>query len=381
MCHEHGFKGIIAFNGDSALNAIESYNIAAILLDIRLPDMDGWSILDRIKRNIHHRHIPIQVISADNHWKKSRRLGALAHITKPTEIESLNNAFEKINRFIQRKVKMVLIIDPDEEHRETVIKLLSDDDLQMITVINGQDALKAVKELDVDCVILDIGLPDVSGLDVVSHLRQLGLRDLPIIIYTGFANSITQEKIAPELRRLETLEGVMEVATLERLFDESSIFLHRHSGKFSPSRLEMIKHICISDPLLAGCKVLVVDDDARNIYALKSALEQHNLIVIYADNARDGIKLIKATPDLDAVLMDIMMPDMDGYAGIRKIRMIEKYADLPIIAVTAKAMKGDREKCIEAGATDYMTKPVDLNQLLSLLRIAFRDSLDRKVVS
>ncbi|EMJ96191.1 response regulator [Leptospira alstonii] len=377
LARENGFKGILAFDGDSALNMIENYRISAIMLDIRLPDMDGWGILDRLKRDIQYRHIPIQVISAYNEWRKSRRMGAITHITKPIDLESLKVAFDKINRFIDRKVKMVLIVDPDEAHRQSVVKLLSDDDLETIAVENGSDALKAVETLDVDCVVLDIGIPDISGFDVVSQLRQIGLRDLPIIIYTGFADSDLRGKHAQELKRLTDNEGVKEVTSPEGLFDETSIYLHRRNTAFNSSRKEIVPKIRIPDPFLANRKILVIDDDIRNIFALTSVLEQHDMKVLYADNAREGIDLLKKEPDLDAVLMDIMMPDMDGYAAMREIRTLSRFSELPIIAVTAKAMKGDRQKCIDAGASNYITKPVDVDQLLSLLRIGIRDIADR----
>ncbi|XDD51643.1 response regulator [Leptospira sp. WS92.C1] len=376
LAREYGFKGILAFDGDSALSVIENHRISAIMLDIRLPDMDGWGILDRLKRDIHYRHIPIQVISAYNQWKKSRRMGAITHITKPIDLDILKAAFDKINRFINRKVKMVLIIDPDEGHRQTVVQLLSDDDLETIAVENGTDALKAVKMLDVDCVVMDIGLPDISGFDVVSQLRSIGLRDLPIIIYSGFADSNIRGKHALELKRLTDNEGVKEITSPERLFDETSIYLHRKRTAFSQSRQEMIQKVRVPDPFLINRKILVIDDDVRNIFALTSILEQHEMKVLFADNAREGIDLLKKEPDLDAVLMDIMMPDMDGYAAIREIRSLSQFSELPIIAVTAKAMKGDRQKCLDAGASEYIAKPVDVDQLLSLLRSGIRDVAD-----
>ncbi|MCE9500208.1 MAG: response regulator, partial [Leptospira sp.] len=343
---ENGFKGILAFNGDNALSFIEDYKISAIILDIKLPDMDGWSILDRLKRSVHFRHIPIQVISADDQWKKSRRLGAIKHSTKPIDSASLKEVFDKINRFIDRKVKMILLVDPDTEHREKVIQLLSDDDLETISVTNGADALKAVKDLNVDCVVLDIGLPDLSGFEVVSQLRKIGFRDLPIIVYTGFSDSTIRGKYATDLKKLAISNDVLEISNPETLLDETSVFLHRRTSHLiGPTGTENKLKSSVQDSFLDNRKILVVDDDIRNIFALTSVLEQHRMQVFYADNALDGIELLKKTPDMDAVLMDIMMPVMDGYSAMREIRKIKKFVDLPVIAVTAKAMREDRQKC------------------------------------
>ncbi len=381
MAREHGFKVLFALNGDSALDVIASHRVSAIILDIRLPDMDGWGILDRLKRDARLRHIPVQVVSADDHWKKSRRLGAITHITKPIDLEALKEAFDKINRYLDREVKKVLYVDPEPAHRQSVTQLLISDDLEIVSVATGDEAQKAVTELDVDCVVIDIGLPDVSGFDIVSQLRQIGMRDLPILIYTGFADPAIREKHAPELATLAASAGAIEVATPERLVDETSMHLHRRHAAVHERPRHAVHSANVPDSFLVNRKVLVVDDDARNIFALTSVLEERQIQVIVADNAREGIELLKATPDLDVVLMDIMMPEMDGYAAMREIRKLPAFADLPIIAVTAKAMKEDRQKCIDAGANDCITKPVNLEQLFSLLRILICDTQDRRIAS
>ncbi|WP_309892690.1 HAMP domain-containing protein [Archangium sp.] len=366
LAREKGFKGLVALRGDTGLAMARQYRPDAITLDIGLPVIDGWNLLDRLKHDSRTRHIPVHIISASEEERgRGLRLGALAVLQKPAAREALADALTRVKGFIERPVKNLLVVEDDQRQRESIVTLIGNGDVKSTAVGSGQEALAAMQEKYFDCVVLDLGLPDMTGLELIENMKRQG-HTPPIIVYTGKELTEEEETI---LKRVTDAIIIKSVKSPEQLLDETALFLHRVEANLPESKRAMIKQVHQSDPVLAGKKVLVVDDDVRNIFALTSVLEKHKMQVLYAENGRKGIDLIRATPDLNVVLMDVMMPEMDGYETMRAIRQVNELKSLPIIALTAKAMKGDREKCIDAGASDYITKPVETDQLLSLLRV------------
>jgi CheY-like chemotaxis protein/GAF domain-containing protein/HAMP domain-containing protein len=367
MAHEKGFKVLAAVRGDVGLAMAKHYQPDAITLDIDLPVMDGWTVLDRLKHDPSTRHIPVHIISMMEEAQRGMRLGAMAYLPKPAARESLDAAFSSIDGFIERKVKNLLVVEDNDVERQSIVELIGNGDVKTTAVATGAEALAALESQTFDCIVLDLGLSDMSGFDLLEKMKDTPrLSQIPVIVYTGRELSKKQET---ELRRFAETIIIKDVKSPDRLLDETALFLHRVESNLPAEKRKLLEQLHQHDPTLAGRRALVVDDDIRNIFALTSVLEQHDVEVFYAENGRDGLKMLEETPDIDVVLMDVMMPEMDGYEAMRRIREKKSTRDLPIIALTAKAMKGDREKCIEAGASDYITKPVDTEQLVSLLRV------------
>jgi len=367
MARDKGFKGIVAGRGESALLLARRFKPDAITLDIQLPGMHGLAVLDRLKHDPTTRHIPVHIVSAGDELPRNRKLGALAHVRKPVSAEGMAQAMDNIKDFVERPIKRLLVVEDDENQRKTIKEMIGDDDVEMVCVGTGEEALQQLKNDRFDCTVLDLGLPDMSGFELIKKIRsELELKDLPIVVYTGRDLTVKQ---ANELNKLAEAVIVKGVSSIDRLLDETALFLHRVEANLPEDKRSRLENMHHNEVTLAQKKVLVVDDDIRNIFALTSILERHQMEVVYAENGKDGIDFLEKTPGIEAVLMDVMMPGMDGYEAMRTIRKNKKFKSLPIIAVTAKAMKGDRERCIEAGASDYITKPVDVDQLLSLLRI------------
>ena len=369
---EQGFKGIVALQGDTGLALAQQFLPTAIMLDIGLPEMDGWTVLDRLKHDPQTRHIPVHIVSGLEERQRSLQLGAIAYLQKPVGQEALIASLTNIQNFVERPLKRLLVVEDNEHQRQSIVELIGDGDVRTTAVGTGTEALAALKASAFDCVVLDLGLPDMSGFELIKQIeQQVGLSNggrtsLPIIIYTG--KKLTEQE-ETELRRVTEAIIVKDVKSPERLLDETALFLHRVQSNLPEAKQQILAQLRQQEPVLAGKKILIVDDDVRNIFALTSILEEHQMEVVFAENGRKGIDLLQNTPDVDAVLMDIMMPEMDGYETMRAIRAQTKFRSLPILALTAKAMKGDREKCLEAGASDYIAKPVDTEQLLSLLRV------------
>ncbi len=272
-----------------------------------------------------------------------------------------------MSAFLERPLRNLLVVEDDAVQRATVIELLADSDVTIHAAGSGQEALDVLRDTRCDCMVLDLGLPDMTGLELIARIKnELGQADLPIIIYTG--RELTRREEV-QLRKVAHTIIVKDVHSPDRLLVETALFLHRTQSRLSEDKKKMISHARLTDTGVAGRKVLVVDDDVRNIFAMTSILERHLMKVAFAENGTQGIEVLQANPDIDVVLMDVMMPGMDGYETMQAIRALPKYKQLPIIALTAKAMKGDREKCIAAGASDYITKPVDTEHLMSLLRV------------
>ncbi|MGZ8938517.1 MAG: response regulator, partial [Limisphaerales bacterium] len=367
MAHEHGFKGLVTSRGSTALAMAREHKPDAITLDLGLPDMEGWKVLDRLKDDPNTRHIPVQIITAEEERERGLQQGALAFITKPVEKASLDDAFKEIRQYIERQVKSLLVVEDDEVQRMSISELIGETDVQITGVSTAQEALEKLRSGHYDCMVLDLGLPDMTGFELMEEMRKdVALRSLPVIVYTG--RDLTKKE-ETQLKRMAKTIIVKDVRSPERLLDETALFLHRVQSKMPEPQRRMLEKLHKTDEMLSSKKVLVVDDDIRNIFAMTSLLERHNMVVYSAENGRDAIDVLRDNDDIDVVLMDIMMPEMDGYDTMQEIRKVPKFKGLPILALTAKAMKGDREKCIDAGASDYIAKPVDTEQLLSLLRV------------
>jgi PAS domain S-box-containing protein len=365
LAHDKGFKGLIAADGATALALAQRYRPQAITLDIGLPDMDGWALLDLFKRDPRTRHVPVHVISVDEQRKRGLRAGAFDFLEKPVDRDAIMDALDRTRDFVNRPFRNLLIVEDDEGQRTSIAALIGNGDVHVRSVASAEEALAALNQEEFDCAVIDLGLPDRPGIDLIEDIRQRqDGRPLPIVVYSG------RDLLPEDLDRLDRL-GTTFIAkdngSSEKLLSETALFLHRAMAAIPPEQ-QTVVHAQSGDAF-RGKKVLIVDDDLRNIFSLTSALEQHGMEVIFAENGRDGIDLLKNTGDVDAMLVDIMMPGMDGYETMREIRKDPAFAHLPIIAVTAKAMKGDREKCLEEGASDYIAKPLDLDQLLAVMRV------------
>jgi CheY-like chemotaxis protein len=440
MAREKGFKGVVALRGDTALSLAREHRPDAITLDLQLPLIDGWTVLDHLKRDPSTRHIPIQVISVVDR-QRGATVGAIAYLEKPVSSEALEGAFTHIKGFIDRDVKDLLIVEDDDVQRNSIVEMIGNRDVKTTAVATGEEALSQLKSKHFDCMVLDLGLPDMAGFDLLRRVkRQAKFRDLPVVIYTS--RDLTKQEETQLKKYAETII-IKDARSPERLLDETALFLHRVISKLPEAKRRVIEDragdsngtdsTVHSVPLrapqesdtstrakrngtaqdgaaqdgtaqdgtpangksasvpsvppeghtpmltgksstsegstdLTGRKILVVDDDVRNVFALTSVLENYGMNVVFAENGLDAIEMLQANPDVDLVLMDVMMPEMDGYETTQAIRQIERYANLPIVSLTAKAMAGDRERSLAAGASDYITKPVDLDKLLDTMR-------------
>jgi CheY-like chemotaxis protein len=362
-----GFKGIVAQRGQQALSLAREFKPTAITLDVFLPDMLGWTVLNNLKLDPTTRHIPVQMLSVEEERQHGLAHGAFSYLVKPATTGDLESAFDRLKTYVAPHTKRLLVIEDNDRERASIIELLAHDDIEVEAVATGSDALEALRERAFDCCVVDLRLPDMTGFELLEQLQEESAsREIPVVVFTG------KELTAEEEARLRTVAKsivLKDVQSPERLLDETSLFLHRVIDELPENKRRMIERLHGSTEALHGRKVLVVDDDARNIFALTTILENHEMEVLSATNGRQAIELIQQTPDLSVVLMDIMMPEMDGYETMREIRKDPNFRTLPILALTAKAMKGDREKCLEAGASDYIAKPVNTDQLLSLLRV------------
>jgi len=367
MARQQGFKTIVALQSKQGLALAQQFKPNAIMLDIYMPEMDGWTVLDRLKHKPDTRHIPVHILSVDERQQRGLQLGAITYLQKPVSPEALTQVLTEIKGFIERQVRNLLIVEDDRVQAQSIIELIGNGDVYSTAVGTGAEALNILRSHHFDCMVLDLGLPDMSGFELIEQIKQEPkLLKLPIIVYTGKELSRQEET---QLRGLAETIIIKNVRSPERLLDETALFLHRVQANLPPPKRQMLEQLHQNDPVLANRKILIVDDDLRNIFALTSFLESYQMQVLFAENGRDGIERLQTNPEINLVLMDIMMPEMDGYETTRAIRQQQQFRSLPIIALTAKAMPGDREKCIAAGASDYITKPVDTEQLLSLLRV------------
>jgi len=367
LARDKGFKGIVTNKGAMGLSLARQFHPSAISLDIFLPDMLGWTVLNQLKLDPAMRHIPVQIVSLEEERQHGLAHGAFAYLIKAPTTDALETAFDRLKTFTVPRTKRLLIVEDNDIERQSIIELLGYEDIEIQAVATGSEALAAMLDGAFDCVVLDLRLPDMSGFELLGKVRaEPALADLPVVVFTG------KDLTADEQTQLKTMAKsivLKDVQSPERLLDETALFLHRVVSDLPAGKQDMLKRLHSSKEVLRHHKVLVVDDDARNIFALTSLLENQEMEVISATNGRNAIELIQKTPGLSLVLMDIMMPDMDGYETMRKIRDIPEFRTLPILALTAKAMKGDREKCLDAGASDYIAKPVNTDQLVSLMRV------------
>ncbi len=367
LSRDKGFKTLVAMRGTDALTLARECHPTAITLDVFLPDMLGWTVLNHLKQDPATRHIPVQMLTLDEDRQHGLARGAFSFVTKPTTPEGLEAALTRIKDYAAPRRKRLLVVEDNPAEQFSIKELLVYDDIDVTVVSSGEDALQAVNDQPFDCVVLDLRLPDMSGFEVLERFRDNSvLGDLPVVVFTGKELSSEEDKRLHALARSVVVKGV---ESPERLLDETALFLHRVVADLPPEKQRMLDRLHHSDDALVGRKVLVVDDDVRNIFALSSVLERRGMTVITAGTGREAIAKLESTPDVAIALMDIMMPEMDGYETMRVIRQNVSLQRLPIIALTAKAMKGDREKCLEAGASEYLAKPVNTEQLLSSLRM------------
>ncbi|MEO5565268.1 MAG: HAMP domain-containing protein [Luteimonas sp.] len=366
LARGHGFKVLVASRGADALRLVREYKPSAITLDIQLPDMLGWTVLARLKQDPTTRHIPVQVVTIEEERHHSIERGAFSYLAKPASNESIGAAMQRIREYTLPRVKKLLVVEDNAAERMGIEELIRHDDISIDTVGSGAEALQALGSNGYDCVVLDLRLPDMSGFDLLDRINELpGMQELPIVVFTGKDLDSDEDQ---RLKKVAKSVVIKDVESPERLFDETALFLHRVIADLPPAKRNMVQRLHESDEALKGKRVLVVDDDVRNIFALSSVLERHGMDVITAGNGQEAVGKVTDGEPIDLVLMDIMMPGMDGYDTMRAIRSDPDSRALPIVALTAKAMKGDREKCLEAGASDYLAKPVVTDQLLGVLR-------------
>ena len=367
LSREKGFKVLLATRGAEALALAREFHPAAVSLDVFLPDMLGWTVLNHLKQDPATRHIPVQMLTLDEDKGHGLARGAFAFITKPITTEGLDAAITRIKEYAAPRRKRLLVVEDNPAEQLSIRELLGHEDIDVVVATTGREALGALQVQPYDCVVLDLRLPDMTGFEVLEELRDTSaLSDIPIVVFTGKELSPEEDARLHELARSVVVKGV---ESPERLLDETALFLHRVIADLPQQKQNMLDRLHRSDDALVGKKVLVVDDDVRNIFALSSVLERRGMSVLTAGTGKAAIETLASVPDVSIVLMDIMMPEMDGYETMQVIRQNASFRRLPIIALTAKAMKGDREKCLEAGASEYLAKPVNTEQLLSTLRM------------
>ena len=367
LARDKGFKVLVAARGGEALDFAKQYQPTAVSLDVFLPDMLGWTVLSQLKHNPLTRHIPVQIITLDEDRQHALARGAFSFVNKPTTTEGVSAALSQIKEYAKPRRKRLLIVEDNAAEQMSIRELLDHDDIEIVTTDTGADALSTLRENPCDCVVLDLRLPDMSGFEVLDSIRNDdSLSEVPVVVFTGRELSVEEDAELHTMARSIVVKGV---ESPERLLDETSLFLHRVITELPIEKQRMLEKLNSSDEDLVGRTALLVDDDARNIFALSSVLERRGMKVLTATTGNEAIALVETNPEIAVVLMDIMMPQMDGYQTIGAIRADPSFRRLPIIALTAKAMKGDREKCLEAGASDYLAKPVNTEQLLLAIRM------------
>jgi CheY-like chemotaxis protein len=367
LARDKGFKVLLAARGAEALELAKQYQPTAVSLDVFLPDMLGWTVLSQLKHNPLTRHIPVQIITLDEDRQHALARGAFSFVNKPTTTEGVSAALTQIKEYAKPRRKRLLIVEDNEAEQLSIRELLHHDDIEIVAADTGAGALSTLREAPYDCVVLDLRLPDMSGFEVLDEIRNdEALSNIPVVVFTGRELSAEEDAELHTMARSIVVKGV---ESPERLLDETALFLHRVITELPPAKQRMLEKLNSSDEDLIGKTALLVDDDARNIFALSSVLERRGMKVLTAITGSEAVALVDSNPEIAIVLMDIMMPQMDGYQTIGVIRQKSGFARLPIIALTAKAMKGDREKCLEAGASDYLAKPVNTDQLLLAIRM------------
>ncbi len=366
QCKNRGFKCVASPTGEYGINLANQLIPHAIILDIKLPGIDGWRVLDLLKDNPNTRHIPVHIMSGDDETIAASSKGAIGYLTKPIKKETLDGAFSKIESFINKNTSSLLLIEDDDNLRKSIKILIGEKDVEITDASTGAEALKLLSNNKYDCMILDLGLSDMSGFELIEKLNSTNTNRPPIIVYTG--RDLTKKENATLEKYAESII-IKGVKSEERLLDETALFMHRVISELPQEQQIVIKKIHNKEDIFKDKTVLVVDDDMRNVFALTKILTEQSMKVSRAENGKVALDMINSNPKFDIILMDIMMPEMDGYETMQAIREMPAQKRVPIIALTAKAMKEDRQKCIEAGANDYMAKPIVIEKLLSLLRV------------
>jgi CheY-like chemotaxis protein/signal transduction histidine kinase/CHASE3 domain sensor protein len=367
QANKKGFKCLMAASGEDGLNLAARYKPHAIILDMGLPGINGQQVLTELKANPSVRHIPVHIISANDLSTEAIKAGAIECLVKPIGKKDLEEAFNRIENFVSRKIKNVLLIEDSENSRKALRILIGKEDIRCFEAETGKMALEIYQQNHIDCVILDLGLPDMSGIDLINKLENVNGKDrAPVIVYTG--KELTKEENTELQKHSETII-IKGIKSEERLLDETALFLHRTITSLPKSRQLTINNLHNKEDIFNDKKILLVDDDSRNVFALSKILNERGMVIIKAENGKYALEALEIHPDIDLVLMDIMMPEMDGYEAMRQIRSQKKHQGLPVIALTAKAMNNDKQKCIDAGANDYIAKPIDVERLLSLMRV------------
>jgi CheY-like chemotaxis protein/CHASE3 domain sensor protein len=365
-CNEKGFKCLAAGTGTAGLELAAKHLPHAILLDIYLPDTDGFTVLSKLKENTDTRHIPIHIVSVEERSTAVLRCGAVGHAVKPLDQENLEEIFQRLEKAVDGQPKRVLVVEDDPHLRLEIVNMIVDKDVTVQQADNGKQAMEALRNVKYDCVVLDLGLPDMNGNELLTSLHRDGVELPPVVVYTG-RDLTTEEELA--LREHAESIVIKDVRSQDRLLDEVSLFLHRIVNKMPEKKRKVICDLHDAEALFKGKKVLIVDDDMRTTFAMSHLLSERGMKTLKAENGERALRLLEEHPDTDIALMDIMMPVMDGYETMRRIRAQNKFRKLPIIVLTAKAMPADRQKCLEAGANDYLAKPLDQQRLLSMLRV------------
>ena len=367
LAHDRGLKALVALNGSTALLLAREFSPGAITLDMHLPDIGGWTILDRLKHDPATRHIPVHVITGDENWRIALALGAITYLEKSTAKRSLLDVFSDLQESMRPSVKRILLVSPDALRRNLLLRAVEGSGVEILEADDAAQTLSIAQRERIAACVIDFSEWNVEALELIDALQdRFGSKAPPAIL---FGNPAVLRDDLNSIKRVSFLTVIRYAATIERVAYEAALLLNRTESDLSDRQRGMIAEVMRNDETLAGRKVLIIDDDIRNIFALTSVLEQQNIEAIHAENGRAGIELLSRTPGIDLVLMDVMMPEMDGYETTRAIRGIKEFEHLPIVALTAKAMKGDREKCIEAGASDYIPKPVDVEHLFSVMRV------------
>jgi len=367
LAHELGFDCLLAGTADEGMELAMQFRLAAVVLDIKLPDHSGLAVLDRLKHNPLTRHVPVQVISAEDNTRAARQMGAAGALIKPVDRDALLSTLTGLKDRFASELRSVLVVEDNELQRESVCQLLGSDTTRTVAVDNAAAALEQLRTTTFDCMVLDLALPDATGYELLERMAaDEAYAFPPVIVYTGRNISADEEQ---QLRKYSRSIIIKGAKSPERLLDEVSLFLHQVEEKLPPDRQRMLRDARARDAAFEGRRILVVEDDVRNIFALSSVLEPLGGSIVIARNGREALARLSGKPLPDIVLMDIMMPEMDGIEATQEIRKQPELADLPIIALTAKAMPDDQQRCLAAGANDYITKPIDVDKLVSLIRI------------
>jgi CheY-like chemotaxis protein len=366
--HERGLKAIVATNYLEVFDFINRFSPIALTLDVKLPETSGWKVIDLLRSDLNYRHIPIHVISGEENRTLALKRGARSFLLKPLDNELLNSLFDDIIAHHEKRTKRILIVEDNELDSSQIAKIHQDEKLAVTVASTGKEAIELVNKEDFDCIILDYTLPDISGTDLLLEISGAKREMTPVIVYSAKDFNKTELKNVNLNSSSHIVKGV---SSIEYLLEETISHLHINHKDLAPEKRRIIENIRNKEDILTGKNILIVDDDVRNLFALTTVFERFSINAITAESGKEAIKILSENPKIEMVLMDIMMPEMDGYETTQKIRREHKNSTLPIIAVTAKAMKGDRQKCIEAGASDYITKPVKVDQLLSLMRLWF----------